>query len=116
MKYPLQLLCCIVSRKNLNKLQDFYNDSGIKDCFTLSAQGSADTELGNIFGFGILDASLLTACVDTQKAKTMLSLFEALQHILSENIIMFSIPIDAISSNLLNLIGIELGGKNGGKK
>lgn len=68
------------------------------------AQGTAPSTISDFFGFGIVDKMVLSTFVDTKLAETIVM---DLQNVLQEDEknrgIIFTLPITALSSNIIGL-------------
>lgn len=107
---PIEILFVIVGHKNLEKASEVLEDNGIQYKTVMPGKGTAESKLGDLFGFGIIDRDVITTVVKTeQRSKILSELDEKLNLSEPHNGVAFAMSIDAITSDVLQMLNIKLG-------
>lgn len=110
MKSPIEMLYVIVSHKNLKKVNAIFSDFGISHYSVLPAKGTAESKLGDIFGFGIIDRDVIVAVVNkTDSVQLLNTLDDALKLSTPHHGVAFTTEISAITSDVIDLLNLKLG-------
>ena len=107
---PIEMLFVIVGHKNLEKVYEIFENNGIEYKTVMPGKGTAESKLGDLFGFGIIDRDVIATVVKTaQRSKILSELDEKLNLSEPHNGVAFSMSIDAVTSAVLQLLNIKLG-------
>lgn len=106
---PIEMLYVIASHKKLADVKKIFEDHGISHFSVMMGKGTANSTLGDIFGFGIIDRDIITTVVPVKHAGQILDeLNEALKLDVPHNGVAFTTTIDAITSDVLDIMNIKL--------
>ena len=104
---PIEMLFVIVSRNNVNNVQDILREFNTEYDLVIMGKGTADSKLGDIFGFGIINRDIVSTLITKTQSKQILDkLDKELQLSTPHNGVAFTIDIDAITSNVLDMFTI----------
>lgn len=110
--YPLQLLTCITNRESVKHVEKIFEQFGVVEHGVLMGKGTAQSMLGDLFGFGIIDRDIVCGIVNTEMSKKIIdALDQKLNLKKSDSGICFCVPVNAISSDLFEQLNLN-GGKN----
>ena len=110
---PFEMLFVITSRNKLGLVDDVFLKYGICGNTTLMGKGTAASVLGDIFGFGIIDRDVVTAVVNSSDRLNVINdVSDSLNLTEPHNGVAFSININAITSDILDILNLSYGGKN----
>lgn len=108
--YPLQLLTCITYRENVKHVEKIIEQFGVVEHGVLMGKGTAQSLIGDLFGFGIIDRDIVCMIVDLNMSKDIIAeLDKKFDFDKSENGICFCIPVNAISSDLFEQLNLKGG-------
>ena len=107
MKSPVEILVAIVTRSKSEYVREVLSHHKVNNELTLMGKGTAKNTLGDIFSFGIIDRDLICAFVSTDlSVKICEDIYSNLSKEKGDGIV-FTMPIDAISSDLYSqLMGV----------
>lgn len=106
--YPLQLLTCITYRGDVKNVEKIFDKFNLSEHCVLMGKGTAESAIGDLFGFGVIDRDVTCAIVDSQTSKIIVEeLDKTFNFSNSHNGICFCIPVDAISSDLLTFLNLN---------
>lgn len=107
---PIEILFVIIGHKNLEKVYEIFENNGIEYKTVMPGKGTAESKLGDLFGFGIIDRDVITTVVKTeQRSKILQELDAKLKLSEPHNGVAFSMSIDAVTSDVLQMLNIKLG-------
>lgn len=105
---PIEMLFVIVSRNDVEKVQQILRTHNTDYDLVLMGKGTADSKLGDIFGFGIIDRDVVCTLLNKTKSAEILNLLdEELQLSAPHRGVAFTIDINAITSNVLDMFTIN---------
>lgn len=108
--YPLQLLTCITYREDVKHVEKIFEQFGVVEHGVLMGKGTAQSLLGDLFGFGIIDRDIVCGIVDTDMSKKIIdALDEKFNFANTESGICFCVPVNAISSDLFEQLNLKGG-------
>ena len=109
-KAPIEVMCVIVKRGDSNKVAQILVDHGVEYQVNCLAEGTARSDVQNLFGFEILDRDMMFGIVDTKKSKDIFSELSKTFNIqIEEQVCMaFTLPLSSATSTMLDLMGITL--------
>lgn len=110
MKAPIETLFIIADRNQEKNILKTLTTHKIYGKILTNANGTAKSMLGDIFGFGIIEKDVIISFVETDKGLKICTLLNKLINKEKDTGIVFTVPIDAISSDLFEFV---MGGKNG---
>lgn len=109
MKSPIEMLYVIVSHKNLKKVNTIFSEYGISHYSILMGKGTAQSKLGDIFGFGIIDRDVIVAVINKTDSTQLLSaLDDTLKLSVPHHGVAFTTEISAITSDVIDLLNLNL--------
>ncbi len=106
---PLQIICVIVKRGDHEKVANILYEAGVEYQVNCLAEGTARSDVQNLFGFEILDRDMVLGIISTQKSKqAMQNLNKEFDIQIEEQICMaFTIPFSSATSDLLEMLNIK---------
>jgi len=104
MKSPIEVLVVIADTSYYSRIKKILKSFKIDGQIVMYGQGTAKTNLGDIFGFGIMEKDVITTIVDTNKAEEICKTLIDEINAKGENGIVFTMPISAISSDLFQIV------------
>ncbi len=109
---PIEMIAVITDRHKTDEVAKILTNYGISSQAIIMAKGTADSSIGDIFGFGIIDKDVICGFCEVEKTdKVMKDIEEQLQLNKPHNGVVMTIPINAISSDLFSMFGFKMEGK-----
>lgn len=109
---PIEMLFVIVGHKNLEKVNNILSENQIEYKAVIPGKGTAESKIGDLFGFGIIDRDIVTTMIKTEQRSTILQQLDDALNLSKPHVgVAFSISIDAISSDVLQILNFSLGDK-----
>lgn len=110
-QYPLQLLACITYREKVKLVEKIFEQHGVAVHEVLMGKGTAQSMLGDLFGFGIIDRDIICAIANTKSCEKIIEELDTqLNFAETQSGICFCVPVNAISSDLF--VQLNLKGEN----
>lgn len=111
--YPLQLLTCITYRENVKTVEKVLEDFEIVEHSVLMGKGTAQSMIGDLFGFGIIDRDIVCAIVNNETSQQIIeTLDKKLNFSQTRSGICFCVPVNAIGSDLFSQLNLNGGNQN----
>lgn len=111
--YPLQLLTCITYREDVKNVEKIFEQFGVVEHSVLMGKGTAQSMLGDLFGFGIIDRDIVCAIVNLKMSEDIIeALDQKFNFAKTDTGICFCIPVSAISSDLISQLNLNGGVQN----
>jgi len=106
---PIEMLYVIISHKKLADVEKIFEKHGISHFSVMMGKGTANSTLGDIFGFGIIDRDIITTVIPVKLANDILDeLNTTLKLDIPHKGVAFTTTIDAITSDALEIMNINL--------
>lgn len=109
MKSPVETLFIISDDELRSKLLKILTESGMHGKIILNGKGTAESVIEDIFGFGIIDKDVIISFVKIDESEKICKKVDKILNEKGYQGIVFTVPIDAMSSDLFEMIN---GGKN----
>ncbi len=110
MKSPIETLFVIANSTQRKHILKILTENGIYGKVLLAGNGTAKSKIGDIFGFSIIEKDVLISFVNSTDSEKICYLLNSAINRESYEGIVFTTPVDAISSDLFQIVN---GGKNG---
>ena len=105
---PIEIICVIVDRKHEKDTEKVLEKHGITNYITFLAEGTSQTAMGDLFGFGISEKSALIGLVDIEKSRNaLLDLRERIGYNKSGRGLAMTLPLSSATSTMLDMLNIE---------
>lgn len=110
-KSPIDLLFVVTNSDAVEKLNEILNRYKLNNNLAIFANGTVDSEIVDLFGFGILNRMLTTSIIQTSKSQELLkNISDELGFETEEGKgIAFTVPINSIEKYGLNILNIKWG-------
>ena len=111
MKAPIKLLVSFTDRDVAKDLENYLNDKGLDGGIVFMGKGTSESEIADIFGFGMSDRDVIACLVPTGQLDKVIHDFNEISGIERDNYgLLFVIDLQSASSNLLEFLRIKVGG------
>ncbi len=108
-KTPIECLVCAVEPELEKKAVEILDLFGVNGKVFTIGEGTADTAIGNLFGFGIMDRKLIFSIVEKEKSTQLLNALDVgLLMQKNKTGIAFTIDVTAISSDMVERLGLKI--------
>lgn len=108
-KSPMKLIISFVDREVSNDMEDYLNGEGLHGGIVFRGKGTAESDIADIFGFGIEDKDILACLIPIQKVNTVIRKLREISRIEKDNYgLIFVVDLQSASSNLLEFMNIEV--------
>lgn len=109
-KSPLRLIMSFTDRDVAKDLEEYLTSENMKGGIVFRGKGTAESNIADIFGFGIDDKDIIACLVPTEKVDTILANMREISGIERDNYgLIFVIDLQSASSNLLEFLDIKVG-------
>jgi len=107
---PIDLLITIVDQNSGEKVINFLKQKDVSYYVECSGHGTAESELQDLFGFGIRERDIVISLVNSKKSEELL---HELNEIFGFNErhtgLAFTVPLNSAEKQLADLLNIKLG-------
>ena len=100
MNSPIELLWIIADQAKHDKIEDILASYEVNNKLIIMGKGTAKSTLGDIFSFGIIDRDVICCIVSTKQSPEICQAVNNLINPHGPTGVIFTTPIDAISSDL----------------
>ena len=108
-KSPISLLIVLVDDGVGVQVEEYLTKKHLKAGVLFNGKGTAESEIADIFGFGLGDRDIVACIVPVDKQEKILADVTELTGIEKDNYgLTMLLPIDSASSTILELMGITL--------
>jgi hypothetical protein len=110
MKSPLEMVTVVCNRGDGDIVLEILEANHIYNALIFNAEGTAESEVASLFGFGVVERDVVAALVEAEQCKAIVeTLYSDLKLNLSKNGIVFSIKLSSATKQLLQLFTFALG-------
>lgn len=110
MSAPLKLIISFTDRDVAHDIEVYLNDKHLNGGMVFRGKGTAESDIADIFGFGIDDKDVIATLVPTQKVHTVIRDLNKISGIEDDNYgLIFVVDLQSASSNLLEFLNIKMG-------
>ena len=114
---PINLLVVIVDRYLGEAVTQILEQNSIKAYIQCLGHGTAESEISDLFGFGIKERDIVLSFVVPNASEELLQkLNEEFKFTERHNGLAFTVPINSAEKQLLKILNIKVGEKTNGKK
>ena len=107
---PISLLLSIVDDDIALDVEKYLCNNNLNAGIILNAKGTAESEIADIFGFGMNDKSIIACIIPVTKKDKIMSDINTITGVEDDNYgLNMLIKIQSASSNLLELMKIKVG-------
>ena len=111
---PMRLIISIVDDGMGDEIEKYLDKENLKTGLMFKGKGTAESDIADIFGFGMSDKDIIAIFVPSAKVNKVIEDLNNLTGIESHSYgLNMVININSASSNLLDSMGIKLGGDHG---
>ena len=108
-KSPMSVLLSISDSEFSNEIEEYLNKKHLKNGIIFSGKGTSESNIADIFGFGMDDRTILAVLVPEEKKEKYLEDITEITRIESDNYgLAMLLEVSSASSPLLGLMGIEV--------
>ena len=106
---PIEILCVIIDRKLEKETEEVLKKHEVSQYVTFLGEGtSAQSALGDLFGFGISEKSVLVGLIDVAKSRLALEdLREEIGYYKDGRGLAMTLPLSSATSTMLDMLNIE---------
>lgn len=105
---PIEIICVIVDRKHEKETGAVLDKHNITNYVTFLGDGTAKSAIGDLFGFGITEKSVLIGFVDKEKSRNALEdLREKIGYDKNGRGLAMTLPLSSATSTMLDMLNIE---------
>ena len=109
MKSPMSVLLVICDKDMSDEVEEYLNKKHLKNGIIFSGKGTSESNIADIFGFGIDDRSIIAVLVPEDKKEKYLEEVTKVTRIEIDNYgLAMLLDVSSASSPLLGLMGIEV--------
>lgn len=106
---PIDLLITIVNRGMGEKVKETISEFNFKNHIELIGYGTAESEISDLFGFGIKERDIVLSFVESEKSKAVLDkLNEEFYFNERHTGLAFTIPLNSAEKSLVDLLKLKL--------
>lgn len=104
-KAPFKLLISFTDRDVAKDLENYLNERNLNSGLVFMGKGTSESEIADIFGFGISDRDVLTCLIPSDKVDGVVADFNEISGIEKDNYgLLFVMDLQSASSNLLEIL------------
>lgn len=105
-KYKLEIMLAVVNEGEADLVQKVLENNGIEHSFVCMAKGTANSQIENLFSFGIMEKEIVSFIVSSSESKVLFKkLYEELFKNDEHKGLLLTMPLNAISSDLFQNLG-----------
>ncbi len=109
-KSPLKLIMSFTDRDVGKDIEEYLASEHMNGGIVLRGKGTAESNIADIFGFGIDDKDIIATLIPTNKVDKILANMRKISGIEKDNYgLIFVIDLQSASSNLLEYLDIKVG-------
>ena len=114
MRCPFEVMIVIVDRGEGDNVIDVLENNNIHRVLKLQGRGTAESEIADIFGFGVIERDIIACFIDEERSKALVELIYTDLHLNVEHSgLVFTLQPSSASLDLLESLNIEVqNGKN----
>ena len=114
---PMRLLLSIVDDGIGENIERYLNEKHLKGGLIFKGKGTAESEIADIFGFGLSDKDIVACFIPTEKCSKIVDEINDLTGVERDTYgLNMVLDVNSASSNLLDLIGLSVEVANNGKE
>ncbi len=107
-KPPFEILVSIVDRGDGNKVSELLEENHLQNIVVLQGTGTAESEVAELFGFGVVERDIVVCIVDQERSKVMVELlYTDLNMGIEHSGCVFTISPSSATLELINLLKLE---------
>ncbi len=113
-KPPFEIMIVIVNRGEGENVIDLLENNHINNIVRFQGKGTAESEMADIFGFGVVERDIIACLIDEERSKALVELVYTDLHLNVEHSgLVFTIEPSSATLDLLTTLNIEVqNGKN----
>lgn len=109
-KSPLRLVVSFTDRDVAKDIEDYLASEHMSGGIVFRGKGTSESDIADIFGFGIDDKDIITSLIPTKKVDKIVANMREISGIERDNYgLIFVIDLQSASSNLLEFLDIKVG-------
>lgn len=109
-KSPLKLLIAIGDRGSAEEIELYLNKHKLNGGLVLMGKGTAESEIADIFGFGMSDKDIIVCLIPENKSQKIVSDINEITGVEKDKYgLNMVLNLQSASSNLLDFLNIKLG-------
>ena len=106
---PIEIICIMIDRRLEKDSEEILKKHGIDAYVTFLGEGTANSSMGDLFGFGISEKSVLIGLVDREKSRNVLEdLREEIGYDKNGRGLAMTLPLSSATSTMLESLNIDL--------
>ncbi len=115
LKPPFEILVCFTNRGKGEKVAELLNQNGITNIIQLMGKGTTESEIADLFGFGVAERDVVACFIESNKGSAMVEIIYTDTELnIEDNGVVFTMQPSSAAANLLSFL--KLGVNNGRKK
>ncbi len=109
-KSPIEIICIVVKRGESKKVIDILAKNGVNHQLSCLAEGTAKSNMQDLFGFEILDRDLLCGIISTDMSKKVFDILNKTFDTTDQEqvCLAFTLPLSSATSTMLEMLGIAI--------
>ncbi len=109
-KSPIEIICIVVKREESKKVINILANHGVEHQISCLAEGTAKSNMQDLFGFEILDREMLCGIIPTDKSKLVFDTLNKTFDITDQEqvCLAFTMPLSSATSTMLDMLGITI--------
>lgn len=114
MRCPFEVMIVIVDRGEGENVIEVLENNHINQVLKLQGRGTAESEMADIFGFGVIERDIIACFIDEDRSKALVELIYTDLHLNVEHSgLVFTLQPSSATLDLLESLNIEVqNGKN----
>lgn len=107
-KPPFEIMISIVDRGDGEKVAKLLEQNHINHIAILQGTGTAESEIAELFGFGVVERDIVVSLIDQERSKAMVELlYTDLNMGIEHSGCVFTISPSSATLDLLNTLNLE---------
>ena len=109
-KAPIKLVIAICDRGMGEEIEEYLNKIHLKGGLVFMGKGTAESEIADIFGFGLSDRDIVAILVPTEKVDKVVENVRNITRIEDDKYgLVMTMPLSGATNMLLDAINIKVG-------
>ncbi len=106
---PVEIVLVMIDRKFEKDVEEIFRTFGVNKFLTCLAEGTAKSAMGDLFGLGATEKSVVSGFVETSKSRELLeNLRDEIGFDKSGRGLAITMPISSATNKMLEMFGIKV--------
>lgn len=108
-KSPIKLVVSFADRESTKDMEEYLNNHHLSGGVVFMGKGTAESEIADIFGFGMAERDVLACLIPTQKVDKVVRDLNDISRIELDNYgLLFVMDLQSAGSNLLEFLKVNV--------